>query len=783
MSRQISDMNALTNPISVTLPATFESFSAFEIHEYPEGQDQSVVSDRPIFINFSLLESIDFSATSIKEVPEYGFYFCTSLRSVSFSDDVSSIGNEAFAYCRALTEVNINKAYIGDRAFANCTSLTSATIGELLNDLSNSVQSSQCTFMFVNCTALTSLTINDWTPRTSSTFENPYVGLCDGCTSLQTVSIPDCIDIPRNMFKNCTQLSTQFVFSNITDIGAYAFAGCNSLYIKLQGNDLVSLASTAFSGSTGKLVVKYGLKDYYENMQAIKNSNVTVEEYGVPAPPALTAYQVVAGADFHSWFSQYTTSQLQAVKRLKVTGELSTTAITDISKMCGSGSSGLSLTSLDLTEVTNTTLPAFTTATALDTLLLPRAATALGNNFFYGFKSTLVVVAPWQTPIPLTSVGTTMTLIVPRGTLYTYKNAEKWKLFGTIKPQPLEGNAQVTLVSGRADKAVELWEDGELQGSIDKKGGAVTATISGDASVAVYAPTQYLSKILFNGTDVTSLLVNATISEAAYAGYKAYFIEDFTASTVVKVTFEGVPETFSTYGLMFNIDGGPGTANVSVSYGDGTSESFDLSHDGNGSTYKALNFYSNSQGIIYAQEKDVEQVVVTAQPAADEFAMTSFGAGYRNQQQVENNEAMYEAVNNGNGTYTYTLLGKNMTSSYAYLTFPAQQQGGTKTTISVADGINVGYFFYKFDIGNGYYNVNMTDPGTYMSGTVTIAHGDDSDSYGNVFIYVPENSTNFRVIFNGEVVPFGRGSNVWLEWNGNSTTSYDEYMIEKYGYV
>lgn len=764
-------INQQKNWTSITLPSTFVSLNRFHY-----GEDVVREEEYPNFQDCKNLQSVDLSATQIKEIPSQCFRACSSMTTISFPSSLEKIGVMAFAGCSALRELSLGSVEINDYAFWQCTSLTTVTINQIINY-------NDCSYIFRDCTALKTLTIREW--NVFSNF-NPYEGLCDGCTNLETVNLPNnnnLVYVARNMFRYCEKLTQTFTFSSIQNIESGAFAGVKGLNLWIRKNEVVGLGFDCFEGTTGTLTVKYGLKQAYEQTLALKNSSLTIVEYDVPTPQPLPSYQCVAAESLPSWFAQYTTAQLKTVKRLKVMGTLSDDGKLVLGKMCGNGSSGLSLTSLDLTELSNDVLPMFYTSQALDTLMLPRAATRLGNNFFNSFKSNLVVVAPWTEPIALPTPGTVSgkTLIVPRGSLYGYKAASGWNGFNTIKTEPLEGNANLLVVSSKANKPVELWVDGEKIGEIDKRGGTLSETVDGAASIELRVPAQYLDKILLNGSDVKSVLISSAPTDAAYMGYMCYYIEDFTPTTTIEVAFAGVPEVFETYGLMFVVDGGPGSASVNVTYGDGTNESLDIAHDGNGSTYRPLNYNATLHtGAVYATTKEIERIVVTAHPENDEPSIMYFNPGYANQTQVTNNESMYSFVYDGNGTYTYTLPGENMTSSNISMYFPPTQENNIKTTIAVNGDYQVKYFFYDYDPGLWYHNVKTSDE--YIQGQTTVTHNGSSDSYGNVFIYLPESNRNFRVIFNGEVVPFNGNGNVCLEWTGGWTTSYDSYMQEKLGY-
>ena len=63
--------------------------------------------------------------STLKEIGDRAFYYCTSLTEIEIPDGVTSIGKQAFYSCFHLARVNIPESVtsIGDGAFADCINL------------------------------------------------------------------------------------------------------------------------------------------------------------------------------------------------------------------------------------------------------------------------------------------------------------------------------------------------------------------------------------------------------------------------------------------------------------------------------------------------------------------------------------------------------------------------------------------------------------------------------------------------------------------------------------
>ena len=79
--------------------------------------------------NFTSVETLDLSGVENSEIPANAFENMESLSSVVIPDNVTAIGDNAFAGCSNLESVTLNSVdAIGENAFAGCDNLTSITI-------------------------------------------------------------------------------------------------------------------------------------------------------------------------------------------------------------------------------------------------------------------------------------------------------------------------------------------------------------------------------------------------------------------------------------------------------------------------------------------------------------------------------------------------------------------------------------------------------------------------------------------------------------------------------
>lgn len=199
---------------------------------------------------------------------------------------VTTIANEAFAYCRSLDSIIIPSSVnsIGNQAFCFCTGLNSINIPSSLNSIEGNP--------FMGCYNISEITVDDGNVTFDSrngcnavinTNTNELVIGCqntiipDNITSIGEYAFFNCqnmageLIIPNSVttignyaFSNCSELSgTLSIPNSVTYIGKYAFTLCNGFDELVLGESITTIDDMAFewcTGFHGSLVVPNSVK-------------------------------------------------------------------------------------------------------------------------------------------------------------------------------------------------------------------------------------------------------------------------------------------------------------------------------------------------------------------------------------------------------------------------------------------------------------------------------------------------------------------------------------------
>ena len=184
------------------------------------------------------LRQVSFS-TSLVTIGDSAFYGCTSLQGpLQLSTALTGIGTSAFQGCTNMSGTLVLPASlqtIGQTSFAGCTKINGTlTIPSSVQYMGDGA--------FSNCDSLLSLMI------ASSALAIPTDAF-NGCDRLFRVSLGNATpSIGNSAFCNCAHLSEVSLGNAITAIGSNAFSGCVRLANPTLPGSLVTIGDSAFFG-------------------------------------------------------------------------------------------------------------------------------------------------------------------------------------------------------------------------------------------------------------------------------------------------------------------------------------------------------------------------------------------------------------------------------------------------------------------------------------------------------------------------------------------------------
>ena len=211
---------------------------------------------------------------SITKIGESAFSDCSRLDTIAISGKVESIGNYAFSGCK-IKEVIIPSSTktIGYGAFRNCRQIISIRV-----DAANTVYDSRN-----NCNALIETASNTLMLGCPSTIipnsiNEIYNYAFYGFSNLTQISIPNSVTTIRNgAFESCSGLTSIYIPSSVTTIENNIFYGCNSLNsIKVDPNNtvydsrndcnaLIKTSTNTLVSGCNKTIIPRGIKTIGSN--------------------------------------------------------------------------------------------------------------------------------------------------------------------------------------------------------------------------------------------------------------------------------------------------------------------------------------------------------------------------------------------------------------------------------------------------------------------------------------------------------------------------------------
>jgi len=328
--RNCSNLNSvnISNAILVIGRNAFEGCSSLTSITIPE---EGIITIEEYAFSEAGLTSISLPET-INEIGAFAFNECTSLASINIPDSLNVIGSQAFYHINDNAYVtegagkylgnSVNKKLIlvsmdssatsltidnetkiiysgaikgnsnissviipgnvttlASEAFENCSSLTSVEIqaptaeevknGEYLMSIGASA--------FSGCESLTTLNISSTSIKT---IEN---GAFNGCSSLQTVVLPDTVvEIQANAFTACASLNNVEFGNNTEIIGTQAFKDCSKIKT-IDTKNVLQIGESAFSGCELLETVAFGEvstigDSAFADLSNLKSIDITSDE-------------------------------------------------------------------------------------------------------------------------------------------------------------------------------------------------------------------------------------------------------------------------------------------------------------------------------------------------------------------------------------------------------------------------------------------------------------------------------------------------------------------------
>ena len=198
------------------------------------------------FYGLSSIKEITYTQ-DIESIGDSAFYGCASISKFNTPDTLTYIGANAFYNCSGLTKLSLTTgpATIGDSAFYNCDGLTKVAIPDGVETIG--------TYAFAGCDNLTSVTVGD----TATAIGQYAFSDCNNLAELTVPFVGGTTADSNGLIYWFSQYSwgmpsslTKITVTNSTTVKDYAFQNCHNLEEVVYTRDIVSIGSYAFSDCT-----------------------------------------------------------------------------------------------------------------------------------------------------------------------------------------------------------------------------------------------------------------------------------------------------------------------------------------------------------------------------------------------------------------------------------------------------------------------------------------------------------------------------------------------------
>lgn len=296
------------------------------------------------------------------------------VKNVVIEKGITKIGNYSFSFCKGLQTIIITDSikYIGHLVFQDSNSLSRVYYNGTKDQWNAIVNHSSIIPNYYDCLIKNNIVYNTDKTIVQTVFDPliPAVSISNGV-----------IEIAKDAFRDCINLTTVSIPNSITTIGDSAFWGCSSLEDIIIPDSVINIGVDAFSGCTAikKITIGKTIEQF------------TIAEMTIPKD-SLTAVNITLGA------TEIKDSAFSNCKEL--TKVLIPDSIKSIKGYAFSNCTNL--TSIVIPSgVTSIDTGAFSGCIGLTSISFPNSIISIGDSAFWGCTKITNITIPES----LTSIG------------------------------------------------------------------------------------------------------------------------------------------------------------------------------------------------------------------------------------------------------------------------------------------------------------------------------------------------------------------------------------------
>ena len=231
------------------------------------------------------------------------FYECTKLETISFGENIKTIGEQAVQGCSSLTKVTIPDSVtsIGEEAFYECTKLETISFGENIETIGR--------WAFTGCSALTNVTI----PKNVTTIES---GTFKKCSKLEYIILPAGLTSFKDSLTGCPAGNPNgAIYYKNYKAAADALLADNDNNSNIDANDKLKnrnflyLCKVTFDANGGD-------QTDYPEMSVYKTKKINANDLAAIKAPTR------AGYNFTGWYTDTDGKQLFNADETAITDDI-----------------------------------------------------------------------------------------------------------------------------------------------------------------------------------------------------------------------------------------------------------------------------------------------------------------------------------------------------------------------------------------------------------------------------------------------------------------------------